>query len=253
MTAVDLDNQRRRWGDARRLDRLDPEVSDGFATGGLGAHVEALDVRVRFLTGDPLLTPVRLDTDAAEWLSNPRPAPYGNREPQLGGSRRATSFALVRYDCYHDDQGWRRFVGVHRDGSLGFGEGSSISEYRGTRFVRLRPLVGLVWHLAVMQAEAAERWSIQGPFEVSVALANVGGARLGDFAEGWRDIGDMFLEDAPRCVETHLLFRIECDTIEPESLAFDVGERLENSFGSTIRRFIANRGEFESRFDPRFG
>jgi hypothetical protein len=112
--------------------------------------------------------------------------------------------------------------------------------------------VGLVWHLAAMQIEAVERWSIDGPFEVSVALAGVEGARLGGFAEGWRDVGDMFVWDAPTCIESNVLLRVECDTLDPEALAMDIGERLENTFGSTHRRFMANRGDFDSRFDPRF-
>ena len=110
----------------------------------------------------------------------------------------------------------------------------------------------VVRHLAAMQAEAVERWSIEGPFEVTVALASVEGARLGGFAEGWKDVGDMFFWDAPTCVESNVLLRVERDILDPEALAMDVGERLVNAFGSTHRRFIANRGDFEARFDSRF-
>lgn len=252
MTAIDLDRQRRRWRTARPLDRLDFADTDGFAYGGLGGHVEALDLRIRFLPADPLAALVRLDGEAEEWLSRSRPSPYGGREPELGGSKRATSSALVRYDRYRNDQGWARFLALHRDGSLDFGEGNSITDYRDARFLRLRPLVGLIWHLSAMQVEAVEHWSIEGPFEVTVALANVGGARLGGFAEGWRDVGDMFFWDAPTCVESNVLLRVECDILDPEALAMELGEQLENTFGSTHRRFIANQGEFEARFDPRF-
>jgi hypothetical protein len=103
-----------------------------------------------------------------------------------------------------------------------------------------------------MQLEAVEHWGIGGPFEVSVALAGVEGVGVGGFAEGWRDVGDMLFWDAPTCVESNVLLRLECDTLDPEALAMDVGERIKNTFGSTHRRFIANRGEFEARFDPRF-
>lgn len=252
MTAIDLDRQRRRWADARRGDRLNLEYADEFAKGGLGAHVEALDLRIRFLPADPMATVVRLNGETEEWLSRSRPSPYGGREPELGGSKRATSSALVRFNRYRDDQGWTRFVALHRNGGLDFGEGGSISEYRGGRFVRLRPLVGLVWHLAAMQIEAAERWSIDGPFEVTLALAGVEGSRLGAFAEGWRDVGDMFLFDSPPCIESNVLLRLECDILDPETLAMDVGDQIENTFGTTNRRFIANRGDFGGRFDPRF-
>ena len=250
MTTVDRDRQRRRWVGARRLDRLDPQVAEGFARGGLGVHVEALGLRIRFLPTDPLATPVRLDGDAEEWLSKARQPPYGGREPELGRLKRATSSALVRYDQHRDDQGWTRFLALHRDGSLDFG-GSSIAEFRSGRFVRLRPLVGLVWHLASMEVEAVEHWSIEGPFEVSVALAGVEGAGLGGFAEGWKDVSDI-LWDAPTCVESNVLLRFEIDVLDPEALAMEVGERVENTFGSTHRRFLAHRGDFKDRFDPRF-
>ncbi len=251
MTTSDRDRQRRRWARARQLDHLDLEIADDFASGGLGAQVEALDLRIRFLPADPMATPVRLDSEAEEWLSKERSSAYGGREPELGRSKRASSSAVVRYDQYREDHGWTRFLALHRDGGLDFGEGSSIADFRGGRFVRLRPLVGIVWHLAAMQVEAAERWSTAGPFEISVALVGVEGVGLGGFAEGWRDVGDM-LWDAPTCVEPNVLLRVEADVLEPEALAMDIGERVENAFGSTHRRFLAHRGEFENRFDPRF-
>lgn len=139
-------------------------------------------------------------------------------------------------------------MGLHRDGSLDVGQGDPTTGHRDTRVVWPRPLVGLTWHLAAMQVEAVERWSIAGPFEATVALASVKGARLGGFAEGWRDVGDMFDRDAPTCVEHNVLLRVECDILDPEAVAMDVGEQLENTFGSTHRRFIANRGDFETRF-----
>jgi hypothetical protein len=213
--------------------------ADNFANGGLGAHVDSLDLRVRFLPAAPLATVIRLDDAVEQWLSMSRPSPYGGSPPDLGHLKRATSTALVRYTQYRDDQGWARFVGLHRDGSLDFGEGGSIAHRRDGRMVWLRPTVGLVWHLAAMQLEAVERWGVDGPFEVSIALAGVDGARLGGFAEGWSDFGGVLL-------------RVECNVIDPEALAMDVGEQLENAFGSTRRRFLGNRGEYTDRFDPRF-
>ena len=252
MTAIDLDRQRRRWGDARRLDRLDLEDTDGFAKGGLGAHVEALDLRIRFLPADPLATLVRLDGEAEEWLCKPRPSPYGGREPELGQSKRATSSALVRYDRYRDDQGWTRFVGLHRDGSLDFGEGSSIcgaprrkirsaSTSRGAR--------SGIWRRC--RLKRSNTGVSRGRSKSRVALAGVEGARLGGFAEGWRDVGDMFFRDAPTCVEPNVLLRLECDILDPEALAMDVGS------GSKTFRLDASAihrepGDFEARFDPRF-
>jgi hypothetical protein len=251
MTPEDRDRQRRRWAEARRIDQLDPAGDEAFAVGGLGGHVESLDLRIRFLPADPLATPVRLDEDAEEWLSRSRSAPYGGREAELGNRKRATSAALVRFDVYRDDDGWKRFTALHGDGGLDYGEGSSLFTLRGGRFVHLRQVVGLIWHLATMQADATERWGVEGPFELSIALANVEGAGLGGFAEGWRDVTDG-LWDMSTCIEPDVLLRFELDALEPEALAMDVGERLENTFGSAYRRFLAARGDLVGRFDPRF-
>src|SRR5690606_2882045 len=106
--------------------------------------------------------------------------------------------------------------------------------------------------MAAMQVEAVELWSIDGPFEVTGALADVGGARLGGFAEGWRDIGDMSLRAAPACAGSTVLLRVGCDTLEPAARDINSGQQLENTFGSTQRRFIAHRGQYEAQFDPRF-
>lgn len=252
MTDIEVDRQRRRWSDARRLDRLNLDDVGGFATGGLGSLVEALDIRIRFLPADPLAAVVRLNDEAEEWMSTTRHSPFGGREPELGRSKRATSSALVRYDSYRDNEGWTRFLGLHRNGGLDFGEGGWVAEYRSFRFVRLRAFVGLVWNLAALQAEAAKHWSVDGPFELTVALVGVEGARLGAFAEGWRDIDEMFGSDGSVCVEPNVLLRVDCNVLDPEAIAMDLGAQLENAFGSTHRRFIANRGEFENRFDPRF-
>lgn len=252
MTPIDLDHQRRRWADARRLDHLDLANSANFAAGGLGAHVDSLDLRVRFLPADPLAAPVRLDADAEQWLSEPRSSPHGGRAPDANLLKRATSSALVRYEQYNDERGWTTFVGLHRDGGLDFGEGHAIVHHHDDRFLPLQPVVGAVWHLAAMQLEAVQRWKIGGPFEVSVALAGVKGVQLGGFAEGWPGVGGIFGRHAPTCIEPNVLLRIEWDAVDPEALAMDVGERLENTFGSTNRRFIARSGDFQGKFDPRF-
>jgi hypothetical protein len=251
-TRSEVDRQRRRWIEARRSDRLDLDVDGGFATGGLGGHVEALDLRIRFLPADPLACVVRLDEAAAEWLSERRPSPYGGHDLQLGGSSRATSSAVLRYDQYREEQGWARFTALHRNGGLDYGEGGVVRQHRERRAVALRPIVGLIWYLSALQVEAVARWAIEGPFEVSVALVGVDGAVLGGVAEGWRDVDDIFFRGGSACIEPNVLLRVECDGLNPEALAYDFGERLENAFGSTERRFLARVGQFEDRFDPRF-
>jgi hypothetical protein len=251
VVTADRARLRATWLAARRRDGLTMDAGGAFACGSLGSQVDALDLRIRFLPADPFAAVVRLDEAAAQWLTSDRRVSYDGSPPQLGSSSRATSDALVRFDRYRDDAGWTRFLALHRDGGLDFGDGDTVHPFRDHSVVALRPLVGLVWHLADMQLDACTRWGIVGPFEVTVGLVGVRGARLGAVAEGWKDAGDLSWHP-PTCVEDEVLLRFECDEIEPEALAYDAGERIENTFGSTDRRFLANRGEFEGRFDPRF-
>jgi len=54
-------------------------------------------------------------------------------------------------------------------------------------------------------------------------------------------------------MEDHVLLRWELDDgIDGEILALAVGDRLEQAFGTTLRRHLAHGGEYEGRFDPRF-
>ena len=53
-------------------------------------------------------------------------------------------------------------------------------------------------------------------------------------------------------MEDHVLVRRELDgTLDPEAYAIDIGDRVEQAFGSVARRHLARRGEFQGRFDPR--
>ena len=122
----------------------------------------------------------------------------------------------------------------------------------GQRAFALRRTAGVVWIVAQVQIEAVEKWSIEGPWEVSLAMRNTAGATLGDFAEGWAEFGD-FRHSGIACREAHILHRWTIDTIDPPSLALEAGARIENSFGTTHRRHLAARGEYEGQFDPRFG
>jgi hypothetical protein len=104
-----------------------------------------------------------------------------------------------------------------------------------------------------MQAEAAERWSFEFPGELTVALRDTQAAVVGGFAEGWEEPGMGFWPPDAHCIEDHVLSRWEFDRLEPEPLAMDVGNRIEQAFGTVHQRHLAHRGEYEGSFDPRFG
>jgi hypothetical protein len=250
-TIHDIDAQCARWLRYRTGQRLTIEAGEDFALGGLGRYVDNLDLRLAFLPGDPDADGVPLDSDTFDWLKEPRSTPYGGPPPQWGNQGRATSSALVMYDQYREDAGWVRCLALHRHGGIELSRGHFAYQVRETTVFPLRQIVGLAWIAAALQSEVADRWLLNSPFELAVALRNTSGAILGSFAEGWAEPGIGF-RDFPTCIEDQILLRWEVDDrIDPEELALSLGDRLEQVFGSTHRRHLAHRGDYEGRFDPR--
>jgi hypothetical protein len=252
-TVHEVDAQRVRWLLYRTGQKMTTEAGDEFARGGLAGYVDAPDFRVMLLPADPQADPVLLDSDALDWLKEPRPTPYGARTPRWGQRNRATSRALVIYEQHSDDGGWEQYLALHRHGGVELAFGTIAYEVRDTRIFPLRHMVGLVWTAAGLQSEVAKRWDVHPPFELTVALRTTNGAALGGFAEGWTE-PQQGLWGFTTCIEDHILLRWELDDkIDGETLAMAAGDRLEQAFGSTHRRHLAHQGEYQGRFDPRFG
>lgn len=249
----EVDGQRERWLARRRLLRLHHPVDDDFALGGLGAFVKDLDVRLVFLPSDPSADIVSLDRESLDWLKAERPSPYGGAPITWGNASRTTSGALLLHDRYGSDHGWERYLAVHRHGGCESAFASCAYDMRGTRVFSLRHIVGLAFTTLALQVEAVGRWQLEPPFELTLALRNTQGATLGGFAEGWREPGQGMAE-MTACIENHVLLRWELSAdFAVEDVALDVGDRVEQAFGTTHRRHLAGRGEYEGRFDPRFG
>jgi hypothetical protein len=251
-TIHDVDAQRSRWRRYRAEQQLSLDAGERFGRGGLARQMDELDARLLLLPADPETDAVPLDGETLGWLAEDRPTSYGGRMPHWGHERAATSTALVLSTRYRDDAGWDRYLALHRHGGVEFASSSLAYEVRGRRAFALRRLVGLTWIAVALQVEAARRWAVVPPCELTIALRNTAGATLGDFAEGWRE-PSLGLREVATCIDEHVLIRVEFDDFpDPEANAMEIGDRLEQAFGTTHRRHVANRGEFEGRFDPRF-
>ncbi|TDO51507.1 hypothetical protein EV643_103246 [Kribbella sp. VKM Ac-2527] len=250
-TVREMDSRRARWLQYRSGQGLMPGTGDEFARCGLGRLTDGPDLRLLFLPADPEGDVVPLNREVLDWLKQPRESPFGGRYPSWGSSDRATNGAIVLYDQFREDAGWTRYLALHRHGGLEVGIGRAAYEQREIRIFALRPIVGLAWCAAALQAEVADRWGLEGMFEITVALRNTSAATLGDFAEGWKQPG--FGLDIVRCLDEHVLIRRELDGMaDPESFALDLGDRIEQAFGTLNRRHVARQGEHEGSFDPRF-
>jgi hypothetical protein len=268
-TVHEVDAQRARWLRYRTRQTLTLDAGDEFACGGLGRHVDGLDVRLLFLPADPEGDVVPLDGEVLAWLKEPRQSPYGGRYPLWGHRERGMSGALVVYDQYRDEDGWTRYLALHRHGGIEVGVGRLGYEVSEVRVFPLRAIVGLAWTAAALYAEVVERWQVQGPVEITVTLRNTRQATLGGFAEGWAE-PERGLWDFAKCLDDHLLLRREADrvvdrlddrvlvrrevdrVVDPQSFALDLGDRVEQAFGTVHRRHLGHEGEYEGRLDPRF-
>jgi hypothetical protein len=248
-----IEIRRARWLRYRSSMSLTENSGDDFALGGLAAYAEPPDVRLCVLPADPLAHVVSLDADTATWLNQPWPSPYGGAALPWGAEKRSTSHALVVATSGGENARWRRYLALHRHGGVEAASAGFSWELnnRGVRVFSLLHAVALVWTALDIQLAAVDRWDIEGPWEVTLALRSCGGAILGGFSEGWLQPGSFGHRQLP-CLEPHVLHRWEVDILDPAALADQVAERTENSFGTTHRRHLANRGEFEGRLDPRF-
>lgn len=253
----DIDAQRSRWERYRATQFLVAEATaDTFAQGGLAANTPELDVRVLVLPTDPFADVLAIDDEVQEWWKTDRSPPYGGPVLDWGQNSRAAANAIVRHSHERDGGIWNHYLGLHRHGGVEAGRSrfSWLARNGTTRFFVLRPIVAMTWSLVSLQREVQERWSLSGPFEVTVALRGTRGAGINHFAEGWRDPSQDFgFMEVRSCLDEHVLLRMEIENgFEAQDVAMQIGDRVENAFGTTHRRHIANRGDSEGRFDPRF-
>jgi hypothetical protein len=248
----DVDAQRNRWATYRQRQGLVEDAGDGFAAGGLGDQMENLDVRLLILPSDPLADVVPLDKEALDWLEQQRDSPFEGSQMEWGHRSRASSTALVVYNQYDENKGWDRYLALHRHGGVEFASSRLAYQLREMRIFALRNIVGFSWSVLAIQAAAIKRWAIQHPFELTVALSNTRGATLGDFAEGWAQPGQGLFEFS-KCTEENILLRWEIDEeFDASEIALDLGDRIEQAFGTTHRRHFARTGPYDGKFDPRF-
>lgn len=248
---IEIEAQRGRWARYRQRQQLHPDSGQDFARGGLGRQVDNLDLRLLFLPSDPSAEIVANDPETVEWFKHDREVPFQGPPPRWSSDRTVTD-AIVWVHYFHDEADWVRYLALHRHCGIEIGASRHSYEIQGTRILSLRHIVGLAWIAADLQAGAVERWKIPAPFELTVGITNTQGTALGGFGEGWLEIGQG-LHNFTTCLDDYVLLRWELDEIEAENIAMDVGNRLEQAFGTTHRRHLANRGEYENRFDPRFG
>lgn len=260
MTADELvqwDRQRERWSRARRALHLVDIDDAAFATGGIAALVRELSVRLLILPADPEAHRVEFDEDFVTWWMGEFTDPVTGRPMAWGTSYRPSATTAARGDESGTDD-FYRYIAIRRDGGLDVGL-SNEGGWRNDKFAefRLVTIVGRVWSTCHLYLTVMERFCLEGPWEISLALRGTQEAALGGFGEGWLEPRNSFGRSVSICHEPNVLLRRELPHITPDvaqPTALSLGGQIEDAFGSRARRFNAHRGQFAGQFDrSRYG
>lgn len=115
-------------------------------------------------------------------------------------------------------------------------------------------ILGRTWASLVQYRAVLERLAPHGPWEVTLAMVRTQGSYLGNVAEGWEEPQNLSDYERLPCVERNILIRLELvewpqtdDAVR--ELAFAIGGRIEDAWGSKGRRFLARISANEGRFD----
>jgi len=249
-----IDVTRARWIRYREREKLVDPSSEGFGAGGLARLIHGPSPRLLILSSDPEAHVVEFDEVFWEWWGSEFDDPTTGAQTRWGTQRRPTTTAAV-YGSDFGESGWRRFIALHRSGALEIGFGRDGSFARGDqRYFFLGTIVARCWAAFSRYLEVVDRFDLGPPYEICLGLRETQGALLGNFGEGWAGPGDINYITDP-CPESNVLIRREL-SIWPEgdelkTLAFSVGAQVEDSWGMSLRRYLAHRGDYANEFDPR--
>ncbi len=260
MSVTDFELMRARWRRTLETMALDTTRRPDFGRGSLSQRVAANTARVVILPADPEPGAMRFDDDWWNWLEDHKSVEVGGRTLRLGERAHPTAHAAVLAREYGGDHPWNSYLAVHRSGAveLELGDlGAWEREDRNGNRVRqfnLISIIAYVWGMASVAERLVERTGVGGPFHLTVALVNTGGAVLGNVAEGWAE-PHSFENHVGGCADEHLLWHWELAELpagdDLRELALSVGDRLEDAWGVRQRRYLAHRGELQGSFDHR--
>jgi len=252
---------RARWRRHRELVQLvDPQRPE-FAKGGLASRVQDISVRLLVLPADPDLATIEFDGLFWAWWANHAGVSLPDVAIAWGdsqSSRPSASAALhaTQARSLDDPYTMSRYLAVHRNGAVEMSLGEyGAFERDGIRLFLLTSIVVRCWAALVTAQAVADKWSIPGPWELTLALCTTRNAVLANVGEGWAEPGSFDAGTPRRCPEPGLLFRLDLEVLPEDEAIQTLAERLggwiEDSFGYRERRFRARRGPFDGRLDTR--
>ena len=239
-----LELVRERWRRHRAQHHLLDAGDAEFGALGLASRVSGLSTHLLVLPADPDSVAVTFDEEFWQWWKGTK-LPF-DRAIDWGFAFTPSAEAAVRFSSPGSE--WRRYLAVRRDGGVELGS----ADARLSRDLSVLPLLGTlasVWGALTVQALAAERYSVEGPWEVRLVLLNTLGSHLSNVAEGWSAAYDP-MWDRPGCPDASVVIRREIDawTDDLGGLVFEIGANMEDAWGIEARRYLNRRGDREGLF-----
>jgi hypothetical protein len=219
-------------------------------------------VRLLVLPADPEHAFLEFDRELWAWWRQDHKDPANGQWARWGDDYQPTAAAAVRFQPSGDPQKWRHYLALHRHGGLEFELGDlgarevrSQGREKPVRTFALLRFVGRLWAAFDLYRDIVKRCSVEGPWEISLALCKTDKTQLHHFGAGWQD-RDVMQDVIPICYEKNLLFRQEIaawpeDAEGVRELAFGLGSWVENGWGVGERRFLAAQGDLIGQFDWR--
>ena len=234
--------QRARWRREKEHLRLADPGNDAFCSDIFGFETNPY-VRLLILPSDPEAQIVEFDAEfwsLANEVSDPVSGGRADWGQAMPGFR-----AAMRAKTYGKD--YSRYLAVFRSGAVEMALGREAAwEENGKTWFRLVTLVGRSWGAFDAFATIAARYGLSGPFQVTLGVQGCLGASLSQVAAGWNQCWDY-----PTCQESQICHILELPEWGPGSardLAYLAGDRIEQSFGSTDRRFVSREGPETGQF-----
>lgn len=260
MTIADTELLRARWRRALDGHALDDVRRADFALGGLATRLRVPTAQLLLLPPDPEAEAVRFDDAFWAWVGPQSTVDIDGRTVRFGDQSHPTADAAALVSGYGSKEPWNSYLAVHRSGAIELGLGDRGGWQRQNRegeTVRMFNLISIVTYALAMLSFARalnERIPLPGPRQLTVALRSTKDALLGNVGEGWAE-PDSFQNTVGGCPEEHLLWHLSID--EPpydeaqRALAFALGDRIENAWGTVHRRYLARVGDWTDRLDVR--
>jgi hypothetical protein len=237
------------------LDRVD---RDDFALGGLARRLAKTSAQILLQQADPEAEATEINDDLWTWLENHAKVDVGGHVVRFGDRRQATAHAAAIVAGHGAREPWNHYVALHRSGNIELGLGDLGGWERRPRDgepVRVFNLVSIVtyaWALLKVATALNEYLSLVGPRQLTLGLRRTQDAWLGNVGQGWAEPGS-FENDIGGPSDEHLLWHLELndwpDDESQKRVACNLGDRLEDAWGVTQRRYLARSGGLEGHLD----